>query len=102
MGGALCITHAVFHANPGDATPARFGFIVSKAVGGAVVRNRVRRRLKSIVDHRLSKGFNVADVVFRVLPAASTATFHELKHEVDHALDRLERRGRQHPAGTES
>ena len=31
-----------------DATPSRFGFIVSKQVGSAVTRNTVRRRLKAI------------------------------------------------------
>jgi ribonuclease P protein component len=33
----------------GDAAPARFGFTVSKKVGTAVERNRVRRRLRQIV-----------------------------------------------------
>ena len=31
-----------------DASPARFGFIVAQAVGGAVDRNRVRRRLQAV------------------------------------------------------
>src|SRR5437762_6525209 len=33
----------------GDAAPSRFGFTVSKKVGTAVERNRVRRRLREIV-----------------------------------------------------
>ena len=33
----------------GDQGPARFGFTVSKKVGNAVERNRVRRRLREIV-----------------------------------------------------
>jgi ribonuclease P protein component len=33
----------------GDAAPSRFGFTVSKKVGSAVERNRVRRRLREIV-----------------------------------------------------
>jgi ribonuclease P protein component len=35
----------------GDAEPARFGFTVSKKVGNAVERNRVRRRLREMVRH---------------------------------------------------
>ena len=35
-------------ALPNDSDTARFGFIVSKRVGNAVVRNRVRRRLREI------------------------------------------------------
>ena len=35
------------------ATPARVGFVVSKAVGNAVVRNRVKRRLRHLARERL-------------------------------------------------
>lgn len=33
----------------GDCAPSRFGFTVSKKVGNAVERNRVRRRLREVV-----------------------------------------------------
>lgn len=89
MGGANCITHAVLHVD--EDRPARFGFIVSKAVGGAVTRNRVRRRLKAIVERHLAEGFGGADVVFRVLPPAAGASFTDLSAEVDRALARIER-----------
>lgn len=88
VGGAFCITHAVLHV---EAAPARFGFIVSKAVGTAVTRNLVRRRLKAIVERRLHQGFGGADVVFRVLPAAAAAPFTELELEISRSLDRIER-----------
>lgn len=87
MGGALCITHAVLHV---DDVPARFGFIVSKAVGGAVTRNLVRRRLKTIVERRLQAGFSGAEVVFRALPASAEASFAELERETGRALDRVD------------
>ena len=32
-----------------DDGPTRFGFVIPKRVGGAVVRNRLRRRLKAIL-----------------------------------------------------
>ena len=89
VGGANCITHAVLHVENGR--PARFGFIVSKAVGNAVTRNLVRRRLKSIVDLRLAAGFRGADVVFRMLPRSADVSFQELKEETNRALDRIER-----------
>lgn len=91
MGGAFCITHAVFHATGEQAAdrPARFGFIVSKAVGGAVVRNRVRRRLKDIALRQLQAGFAGADVVFRALPASADASFGELQAAADRALGRV-------------
>ena len=46
----------VVHATPTDARaglPPRVGFVVSKAVGGAVVRNRTKRRLRALVADRL-------------------------------------------------
>jgi ribonuclease P protein component len=89
VGGANCITHAVLHVEAGK--PARFGFIVSKAVGNAVTRNLVRRRLKSIVEQRLSDGFTGADVVFRMMPRSADTSFQDLKDETNRALDRIER-----------
>lgn len=92
VGGAYCVTHAVLHVREDE--PARFGFIVSKSVGGAVTRNLVRRRLKAIVDSRLAAGFAGADVVFRALPASAGASFGDLEREVGHSLDRVIRAGR--------
>jgi ribonuclease P protein component len=68
---------------PGD--DARFGFIVSRAVGGAVERNRVRRRLKAVCYSLLSEAPARA-VVFRALPAAAGADFDELRAEVAAAV----------------
>lgn len=72
-------------ASPGDGTP-RFGFIVSKQVGGAVVRNTVRRRLKAVCAEALSDVPSGADVVIRALPSAATAPYAELRSEVRRCL----------------
>lgn len=54
-----------------------FGFVVSKAVGSAVVRNRVKRRLRHLVRARLAEVTGPAQptpglrVVIRALPAAA-------------------------------
>lgn len=64
---------------------ARFGFIVSKTVGGAVVRNRVRRRLKAAAFAALADAPDRA-IVFRALPAAAAAGWVELKDEVAAAV----------------
>ncbi|MDR1449301.1 MAG: ribonuclease P protein component [Propionibacteriaceae bacterium] len=58
----------VLYVRPTGA-PGRAGLIVSKAVGGAVVRNRVKRRLRHLVAPRLA-GL-AADVVLRALPASA-------------------------------
>jgi ribonuclease P protein component len=46
--------------------------------------------MKSLAQQRISQGFAGADVVFRVLPAAAEATFHELTQDVTRALDRVQ------------
>ncbi len=62
------------------------GFVVSKAVGGAVVRNRVKRRLRAIVATNLATLPEGAHVVVRALPATATASFSELTADVGSAL----------------
>ncbi|PII87337.1 ribonuclease P protein component [Leucobacter sp. OLJS4] len=93
VGGATCIAHAVLHVREADAPdqPARFGFIVSKAVGNAVTRNLVRRRLKFLVERGLHAGFEGADIVFRALPASAEAGFEGLERDVTRALGKVER-----------
>lgn len=79
MGGAVCITHAV-PVSPH--APARFGYIVSKAVGNAVTRNLVRRRMKFVTERLIHEGVTGTDYVFRALPGAATAPFAQLEHEM--------------------
>ncbi|MET4159096.1 ribonuclease P protein component [Agromyces sp. PvR057] len=73
----------------GDADgEARFGFIVSKKVGSAVRRNRIRRRLKAVSREALLAGACDVDVVVRALPGAADASWPELRSEVIQALVR--------------
>ncbi|WP_439645077.1 ribonuclease P protein component [Demequina soli] len=62
------------------------GFAVSKAVGGAVVRNRVKRRLRAIMSTRLEDVPAGSLVVLRALPPAADASFSDLEADVDGAL----------------
>jgi ribonuclease P protein component len=48
------------------------GFVVSKAVGNAVTRNRVKRRLRNLAAAALGETLGGLDVVVRALPAAAT------------------------------
>ena len=79
----------------GDAGPARVGFTVSRKVGNAVVRNRVRRRLREIVrlapSERMQRG---TDYVLIGRTAALDATFDRLAADLAGALDQVHRRQR--------
>lgn len=76
---------AVVHSAPSAVAVSRFGFIVSKQVGNAVVRNRVRRRLSAIVREELPS-LETADIVIRALPAAAKADFSRLQADVSALL----------------
>jgi ribonuclease P protein component len=65
----------------GDDAPFRSGFVTSKRIGGAVVRNRVRRRLREIVrkhQHALRGG---VWLVLVARPAAARASYSALEDE---------------------
>ena len=71
---------------PVHAFPARAGFVVSKAVGGAVTRNKVRRRLRHLVRSRLAELSPGARLVVRALPDAASASYETLRADLDAAL----------------
>jgi ribonuclease P protein component len=74
---------------------ARAGFVVSRAVGGAVVRNRVRRQLRHLVGPRLADLPAGATLVVRALPPAAGRSFAELGADLDAALASARRPPRQ-------
>ena len=76
-------------SNPGD--PLRMGVIVARNVGNAVVRNRVRRRIKA-VGWELAHDVHGLDVVVRALPSAAAADFAGIDGEVRRLVDRLQER----------
>ena len=66
----------------------RFGFSVSKAVGNAVVRNRVKRRLRAVVQTtEVISGF---DVVVSAKPSSADVSFQGLKGDFLALLERAE------------
>ncbi|WP_248122613.1 ribonuclease P protein component [Micrococcus lacusdianchii] len=73
----------------------RAGFVVSKAVGNAVVRNRVTRRLRAILREELEsdalRGRPLL-VQVRALPPAAEADHATLRREVHGALSTALRR----------
>ena len=65
-----------------EVTPFRFGLITSKKLGGAVVRNRIRRSLRQIVRE---EQLQLADGLLLVIIGrwrAPQATLAELRHDL--------------------
>ena len=77
----------------GDGGPVRVGFTVSKKVGGAVERNRVRRQLREIVRLSAATGLHAgSDYVVVGRRAALGIPFVRLTEDFIGALKRLEKR----------
>ena len=75
---------------PGETLPpTRAGFVVSKAVGNAVVRNTVKRRLRHLMRDRLASVPPGSLVVVRALPGSGDADHAQLARDLDAALQRL-------------
>lgn len=88
-GGRPCLVVHLARAEAATVhTPSTVGLVVSRAVGGAVVRNRVRRRLRHLAAARLGQLPPGSRLVVRALPPAAGVTGTELAADLDSALAR--------------
>ena len=67
----------------------RIGFVIPRAVGTAVVRNQVRRRLRHLLRDRLEQLPGDSLLVVRVAPPAARLSSPGLASALDEALRRL-------------
>jgi ribonuclease P protein component len=90
-GSATLVVH-LWTDETADRGPAAVGFTVSKAVGTAVERNRVKRRLRHLTREHLPSLEALpgrAALVVRAQPAASAATYAELGGDLRRCLQRV-------------
>ncbi|MEO1067337.1 MAG: ribonuclease P protein component [Pseudomonadota bacterium] len=75
-----------------DGTDARVGFTVTRKIGNAVVRNRIRRRLKEAIRHTDDGLFDADhDYVLIGRQPALTIDFNSLCADIEYALKKLAR-----------
>jgi len=101
-GGSVLTGHLLLPVGPDGAAdtsgevlsgdPAKVGFVVSRAVGSAVVRNRVKRRLRELMRGRLASLPRGCLLVLRAHPAAASARQADLAADLDLVIGRLLRR----------
>ena len=92
-GGAALVVHLLDDA-PGPISSGRHGgprvgLVVGKAVGNAVVRNRVKRQLRHLVREHLTHLSASSDLVIRALPAAAGVRSTELGADLARCLQRV-------------
>ena len=91
-GRPLLVVHVFapgVHAGAPESAPAKVGVVVGRTVGGAVVRNQVKRRLRHLIAQRTDRLPAGSLVVVRAQPAAAAADSAELGADLDRALSRV-------------
>ncbi len=87
----FCGHMTVFYRRRGSGPP-RIGFTVGRVLGGAVVRNRIKRRLREAARRRLAELAAPVDVVINPKKSVLTLEFAELDREVAQAFAKIGRR----------
>lgn len=71
---------------PNEVGRDRFGISTGRRVGGAVVRNRVRRRVKEIIRHSTRPPTSGWDILVVCRPASASAGYSDLREAVERLL----------------
>lgn len=88
-----CVVVTFVPPAPGAAAgPPRAGFAVGRQVGGAVVRNRVRRRLRAGLRHLLAEGaLPPGTYLVGARTEAATVAWSRLLGDLTHAVGEVTR-----------
>ncbi|MEP6480635.1 MAG: ribonuclease P protein component [Rhodoglobus sp.] len=83
VGSEIAVIHVLRGA---DGVPPRAGFLVTKAVGNAVTRNLIKRRMRAIIHETLAELPLGTDVVVRALPASAQASWATLHNDITEGI----------------
>ncbi len=86
LGRSAGTSLAVLYVLPTRNPQTRVGFSVSKRIGKATRRNRVKRLLREAVRQRLPQILPAQDLVFIARPASSEASLGQVSDAVDYLL----------------
>lgn len=88
--GVGAVLHAAPTVAPAAAGRARLGITASRKVGGAVVRNRLRRWVREVFRQSASRpALRGLDLVFHLKPEARSLSFHQVESDVERLLSRI-------------
>ena len=86
--GAVLLLGYAARSEPDNVGSSRIGFSVSRRVGGAVQRNRVKRRLREVIRRKLTRIAPGYDLVITARPGAADARMETLEQDVARLLTR--------------
>ena len=94
VGSHTVVVHAYDTTSEAElvTTGPRFGLVVSKAVGTAVIRHRTSRRLRHVCMALADELPANLDIVIRALPPSSQASSAELEKDLRSALQRVRKK----------
>jgi ribonuclease P protein component len=81
----------VFYLRRAEGDSLRVGFTVGRVLGGAVVRNRMKRRLREAVRLRRPAADVPVDVVINPKKSLLTAEFADIQNEVGRAFEVIQK-----------
>ena len=85
-GRSLANNILVLRVLPNDLEWSRFGFVVGKRIGNAVVRNRVKRRLREVIRQApLTGGW---DAIFIARRGSDQVSYQQMQRSVENLLQR--------------
>lgn len=96
-GNKFVLPEVVLFSRKNEFETSRMGLIVTKKIGNAVVRNKIKRRLREIFrqtkHHKEQNQVNL-DLVFIARPKVKTVSYEKLDQSFEFALKHLVRRHR--------
>lgn len=82
---------AVFYRRRNDDGGPRIGFTVGKGLGGAVERNRIRRRIRAAVQRHIGRLLLPLDVVLHPRKSVISLEFAQLEKEIQRIMEALQK-----------
>jgi|AntRauTorckE6833_2_1112554.scaffolds.fasta_scaffold00096_49 ribonuclease P protein component len=81
-GKSIASKYLVLYWNPNKLDNNRYGFSISKRIGKAVVRNKLKRRLKEIIRIRLDNIAYGYDIIIIARKPVNSLGFSEIKNDL--------------------